>query len=93
MKPSLITSALIICAALSGCASVSEVSQLDKNTYFLTVDTGNQQFTTGDLLSKASVKATEFCGKRGRSMSAIGSDLDHRGFGNRDLTLRFRCVE
>jgi hypothetical protein len=80
--------------ALSGCQSVSEVTQIGKDTYQVDATTRGGFQSHGETTGLAVAKAREFCGARGKELQAAPAKTSGaRGWTPVESDLTFQCLD
>ncbi|MDO8705885.1 MAG: hypothetical protein Q7J84_13155 [Sulfuricaulis sp.] len=83
----------ILTIAIGGCASVSEVMPVGKDTYRVSSEMGGQFPSWSDVKGLSLKRANEFCGGKGRYVEE-GSWVTHgaRGWTPLNAELTFKCL-
>ncbi|SAL09297.1 hypothetical protein AWB69_00017 [Caballeronia udeis] len=83
-----------ILTILSACASVSEVTQLGKDTYMVDATTRGGFQSHGETTALAVNKAREFCSSKGKElMTGPARTSGARGWTPVESTLTFQCLD
>lgn len=91
MKKYLMLAAL---AALAGCQSVSDVTQLGKDTYQVDATTRGGFLSHGETTALALTKAREFCSAKGKEVQAAPAKTSGaRGWTPLESDLTFQCLD
>tara|TARA_R100000306_G_C4381657_1_gene145208 strand:- start:13138 stop:13365 length:228 start_codon:yes stop_codon:yes gene_type:complete len=72
--------------------SVSEVQQVDRDTYIVSASAKGNTINNQELMIASAKKAREFCAQKGLDMLQVEGLLSHRGIGDREMMFNFRCV-
>jgi hypothetical protein len=81
-------------AALAGCQSVSEVTQIGKDTYQVDATTRGGFQSHGETTALAVAKAREFCAAQGKELQAAPAKTSGaRGWTPVESDLTFQCLD
>lgn len=85
---------MIAVLALAGCQSVSDVTQIGKDTYQVDATTHGGFQSHGETTALALVKAREFCAARGKELQAAAAKTSGaRGWTPLESDLTFQCLD
>jgi hypothetical protein len=72
---------------------MSDVGQIDQDTYTVGASTTGTAVSDTDLLTRAAKRAMDFCAAKGQNMQRVHTMFDGmRGYGNREVVFNFRCM-
>jgi hypothetical protein len=78
----------------AGCQSISDVTQLGKDTYQVDATTRGGFQSHGETTALAVAKAREFCGAKGKELQAAPARTSGaRGWTPVESTLIFQCLD
>ncbi len=84
--------AAALLAVLAACSSMSEVKQVDKDTYSVTYSSGSQLLTWVELKNQALQRAEQHCESMGRKLLKPEITSNHAtGLGSKRATVAFEC--
>ncbi|MFM0638052.1 hypothetical protein PQQ63_15225 [Paraburkholderia metrosideri] len=85
---------LLPVVVLAACSSVSEVTQIGKDTYQVDATTRSGLMSHGETTALAIGKAREFCGTKGKELqSAPAKTSGARGWTVLESTVTFQCFD
>jgi hypothetical protein len=85
---------LLALAMLAGCQSISEVTQIGKDTYQVDATTRGGFQSHGETTALAVAKAREFCAAQGKQLQAAPARTSGaRGWTPVESDLTFQCLD
>lgn len=85
---------LFLLAALAGCQSISDVTQLGKDTYAVDATTRGAFWSHGETTALAVGKAREFCAAKGKELqTAPARTSGARGWTPLESNITFQCLD
>lgn len=89
-----IAAAAVAVLLLAGCQSISDVTQLGKDTYQVDATTRGGFLSHGETTALALTKAREFCAAKGKELQAAPATTSGaRGWTPLESDLTFQCLD